>query len=164
MTRLVLLLAAPLALAACNNSPAPTETATASSQTPVASAAGSAVPGDTSDMRPYDGIGADERVQFTGTEPFWGGQASGNELTYSTPENPDGQPITAKRFAGRAGVSWSGSWQDQPFRLAVTEGTCSDGMSDRSYPFTATLQVMGEERRGCAWTERRSFTPPSGGT
>ena len=165
MTRHLILLTATLALAACNNSAAPTATATPSSEaTPLASAADTPVPGDTSDMRAYDGIHADEGVQFTGTEPFWGGRVSGTELTYSTPENPDGEPITVKRFAGRAGASWSGTWHDQPFRLAVTEGTCSDGMSDRTYPFTATLLVAGEQRQGCAWTERLSFTPPTGGT
>ena len=163
------MLAAPLALAACNQGPAPVDqpdgaATTAASPAPAASATTQGVPGDTSDMQAYDGIRADEKVQFTGTEPFWGGSVSGATLTYSTPENPDGSPIAVARFAGRGGVSWSGTWQDQPFRLAVTEGSCSDGMSDRTYPFTATLQVLGEQRQGCAWTERRSFTPVPGGT
>ena len=111
--------------------------------------------------RAPDGIRADETVQFTGTEPFWGGSVSGAELTYSTPDTPDGAPIPVTRFAGRGGVSWSGTYQDKPFRLAVTEGKCSDGMSDRSYPFTATLEVLGEQRQGCAWTMRRSFSGPA---
>jgi uncharacterized membrane protein len=114
-------------------------------------------PGDPDDTRAYDGIRVDETVQFTGTEPFWGGSVSGAELTYSTPDTPDGAPIPVTRFAGRGGVSWSGTYQGKPFRLAVTEGKCSDGMSDRSYPFTATLEVLGEQRQGCAWTMRRSF-------
>jgi len=171
MTLRFFLLTAPLALAACNNAPEPLDQpATAETGEPtagnaaVATTVGSAVPGDTSDMRAFDGIRADEGVRFTGTEPFWGGRVSGTELTYSTPENPDGSPIAVTRFAGRGGVSWSGTWQGQPFRLAVTEGQCSDGMSDRTYPFTATLAVAGEQRQGCAWTERRSFTPVSGGT
>ena len=148
------LFAAPLALAACHSAPAP-------DAAPSASASG--VPGDTSDTHAYDGIHADETVRFTGTEPFWGGQVSGTLLTYSTPDKPDGDAITVKRFAGRAGVSWSGTFKQQPFTLAVTEGKCSDGMSDRTYPFTATLEVGGEQRQGCAWTERRSFTPAEGG-
>jgi uncharacterized membrane protein len=159
-----LLLAAPLALAACNAADAPADGTQASSGTmasetvqPASNDPGSP-PGDTSDKHPYDGIRADETVQFTGTEPFWGGSVSGTELTYSTPENPDGDPVTVTRFAGRGGVSWSGTFQERPFRLAVTEGKCSDGMSDRTYPFTATLEVLGEQRRGCAWTMRRSFT------
>lgn len=117
------------------------------------------MPGDASDTHAYAGIGADETVEFTGTEPFWSGAARGGELTYRTPEEPDGTSIAAERFAGRGGVSWTGTWQGQPFRLAITEGACSDRMSDRTYPFTATLEVLGELREGCAWTARRSFSP-----
>lgn len=169
MTSRFFLLAAPLALTACNGAQAPADapassTAATSSEVPATQGDASAVPGNTSDTRAYDGVHADETVQFTGTEPFWGGKVSGSTITYSTPENPDGSAIPVARFAGRGGVSWSGTWQDKPFRLAVTEGACSDGMSDRTYPFVATLEVLGEQRQGCAWTERRSFTPPSGGT
>lgn len=128
-----------------------------------ASRSAPAVPGDTGDTQAYDGIHADETVRFTGTEPFWGGQVSGTVLSYSTPDKPDGDTIAVKRFAGRGGVSWSGTWHAKSFRLAVTEGSCSDGMSDRTYPFTVTLEVAGEQRRGCAWTERRSFTPAAEG-
>ena len=157
-----LLFAAPLALTACDPAEAPgSKDAAATSPAEAAAQQPGSPPGDTSDMQPYDGIRADENVQFTGTEPFWGGSVSGQELTYSTPENPDGAPITVTRFAGRGGASWSGTFEGQPFRLAVTEGKCSDGMSDRSYPFTATLEVLGEQRQGCAWTMRRSFTGPS---
>jgi uncharacterized membrane protein len=152
------LFAAPLALAACHSAPAPDQ-APNTADPEGTQAPASAIPGDTSDTHAYDGIHADETVRFTGTEPFWGGQVSGTLLTYSTPDKPDGEAISVKRFAGRGGVSWSGTWQEKPFRLAVTEGSCSDGMSDRTYPFTATLGVAGEQRQGCAWTERRSFTP-----
>jgi uncharacterized membrane protein len=31
-------------------------------------------------------------------------------------------------------------------------------MSDRTYPFTVTLQVRGEQRNGCAYTGRQPFT------
>ena len=160
----LLILAAPIALFACNGADAPPG-AGAGTETRKATSAPqdtNGVPGDTSDMTAYDGIGEDETVQFTGTEPFWGGKVSGPNLTYSTPDDPEGSSIPVTRFAGRGGVSWSGTWQGQPFRLAVSEGTCSDGMSDRTYPFTATLEVLAEQREGCAWTERRGFTPLDG--
>jgi len=168
MTFRYIVFAASFVLAACQPASAPDQSPSAGAQDIVASVEGtsataSGVPGDTSDMQAYDGIHADETVRFTGTEPFWGGHVSGSALTYSTPDKPDGDAITVKRFAGRAGVSWNGSFKEQPFTLAVTEGNCSDGMSDRTYPFTATLEVAGEQRQGCAWTERRSFTPKEGG-
>lgn len=129
------------ALAACQASP--------SSET---------FPGDAGDTAPFGAIGEDETVKFTGTEPFWGGQVQGTALTYSTPENIDGSDIEVARFAGRGGVSWSGTYNGARFALAVAPGQCSDGMSDRRYPFVATLEVSGEQRSGCAWTERQPFT------
>lgn len=106
----------------------------------------------------FDGIAADETVQFTGTEPFWGGEVRGDRLTYSTPQNIAGDQLAVSRFAGLGGISWSGELDDRPFDLSLTEGECSDGMSDRTYPFVATLSVRGETRRGCAWTEARPHT------
>jgi uncharacterized membrane protein len=164
----LLTLAAPMVLVACQRSEAPVASppdseTTASGEAVAVAPEPGAAPGDISDKRAYDGIHADEAVQFTGTEPFWGGNVSGATLTYTTPDNLDGTQIAVHRFAGRGGVSWSGVLQDKPFRLAVTEGKCSDGMSDRTYPFTATLELLGEQRQGCAWTGRRSFTPSTGG-
>lgn len=110
------------------------------------------------DTASYAGIGADEVVHFTGTEPFWGGQVAGQALTYTTPENQAGEAVTVDRFAGRNGISFSGQLDGMPLVMAVTPGSCSDGMSDRAYPFTVTLQVKGEMREGCAWTDKQPFT------
>lgn len=111
--------------------------------------------------RPFDGIAADETIRFTGTEPFWGGQVTGDSLTYSTPEDPEGTTITVSRFAGNSGLGLSGTYAGGKFDMVVTKGTCSDGMSDRQYPFTVTLEVGSETRFGCAWTETHPFTGPA---
>ncbi|WP_067682723.1 COG3650 family protein [Tsuneonella dongtanensis] len=116
------------------------------------------LPGNPDDKAPFSAIGESETVRFTGTEPFWGGQVAGTALTYSTPEQPDGTDIAVTRFAGRGGVSWTGMHGGARFALAVTPGDCSDGMSDRTYPYVATLEVAGELRSGCAWTEDSPFT------
>jgi uncharacterized membrane protein len=112
------------------------------------------------DTESYSGIAEDEKVHFTGTEPFWGGEVAQGVLTYTTPENQAGEMVAVDRFAGRNGISFSGQLGDMPFVLAVTPGRCSDGMSDRTYPFTVTLQVRGEQRKGCAWTGKQAFTGP----
>lgn len=113
---------------------------------------------DAEDTQSFAGIGAGEVVHFTGTEPFWGGQVAGGSLTYTTPEDQKGATIAVSRFAGRNGLSFSGDFGGMPFVLAVTPGKCSDGMSDRSYPYAVTLQVKGEQRDGCAWTDKQPFT------
>lgn len=117
-------------------------------------------PGDTSDHRPYAGIAEEEVLRFTGTEPFWGGEVSGGRLTYATPENQQGTVIDVARFAGRNGVSFSGMLQGRAFVMAVTPAECSDGMSDRTYPFAVTLQLGSEQRQGCAWSQAQPFAGP----
>lgn len=108
----------------------------------------------------YDGISDGETVYFTGTEPFWGGQASGGQLTYTTPENIEGVTFPVERFTGNSGIGLSGTMDGATFDLTITEGECSDAMSDRTYPFNATLQLGEEMRIGCAWTDARPFTGP----
>jgi uncharacterized membrane protein len=119
------------------------------------------LPGDESDSTPFAAIGPEETVRFAGNEPFWSGEVSGTTLTYKTPESAEGAGIIVSRFAGRGGLSWNGQYEGQRFTLAVTPGECSDTMSDRTYPFVATLQVAGEQRNGCAWTDRSPFVGPS---
>ncbi len=124
------------------------------------SGGGANIPGDMDSNEPFAGVSEDEVLRFTGTEPFWNGQVQGTRLTYSTPENIDGQTITVERFAGRNGVSFSGELNGSRFDMAVSAAECSDGMSDRTYPFNVTLQVEGEMRSGCAWSESNPYTGP----
>jgi uncharacterized membrane protein len=110
--------------------------------------------------KPFDGIAPNETIRFTGTEPFWGGETQGGSLTYTTPEDPDGTTIAVERFAGNSGLGLSGKLGDEAFDMTVTIGTCSDGMSDREYPFTVTLRIGEDTRFGCAWTAAHPFAGP----
>lgn len=118
---------------------------------------GAAVPGDRADTRPYAGVAADDRLRFTGTEPFWGGEVIGDRLTWRTPEQPDGRTIAVARFNGRGGFSYSGTLDGAAFTLAIAPGDCSDGMSDRVYPFAVALQLDEALREGCAWSDAHPF-------
>lgn len=143
MTRTTIAAAALLSLAACQSGPEG--------------------PGGTSSEAPgtaFSAIAMDETVNFTGTEPFWGGEVTGETLTYSTPENIEGTMIRVERFAGNNGLGYSGTLDGESFDMTVTPGECSDGMSDRTYPFTVTLQIGAEQRNGCAWSERTPFSGP----
>ena len=112
----------------------------------------------TGGQAPFAAIVPAESIRLVGTEPFWGGTLRGSELLYSTPENQAGESIAVRRFAGNNGLGFSGMRDGKPFDLTITPGTCSDGMSDRSYPFTATLKLGEEQRNGCAWTDRMPFS------
>lgn len=109
----------------------------------------------------FSGIAETERVRATGTEPFWNAEIAGAELTYTTPKDMDGTAVSVSRFAGNSGVSFTGTLAGESLDLVVTEGECSDGMSDRRFPFTATLRIGEEQRSGCAWTDSRPFTGPA---
>ena len=115
------------------------------------------VPGGGKPTVAYDGIAQGDTIRFTGTEPFWGGSISGAMLTYSTPENPDGQTFSVERFAGNGGLGFTGKMDEAAFNMAVTPGDCSDGMSDRTYPFVVTLQLGEQTRNGCGWTDSQPF-------
>ncbi len=116
------------------------------------------VPGSGGPNEVFDSITADEVLRFTGTEPFWGGEARAAQLTWTTPERPEGVTIAVSRFAGRGGLSFSGTLDGAPLLLAATPARCSDGMSDRTYPFAVTLRIGEEQRSGCAWTDNHTFT------
>lgn len=116
------------------------------------------LPGDTGDTAPYDGIAENERVYFTGTEPFWGGDVHNGSLIWSTPENVDGEVIAVDRFAGRGGLSFSGALAGEAFVMTVTPSACSDGMSDRSYPYATTVNLGERTLEGCAWTDSDPYS------
>ena len=121
------------------------------------------VPGDPDSSKPFEGIAVQDTLHFVGTEPFWGGEARGDSLTYTTPANPEGTRIAVTRFGGRNGLGLSGTLDDKPFDMTVTPAVCSDGMSDRRFPFAVTLKLGGETREGCGWTDRRGFSEKGGG-
>ena len=122
--------------------------------------AGNNIPGDAGDERAYAGIAEDAIINITGTEPFWNGRVEGDRLLYRTPDNMDGMRVPVSRFAGRGGLAFNGTLDGRELDLAITPGSCSDGMSDRIYPFVATLQIGGERREGCAWREGDDIGEP----
>ena len=91
------------------------------------------------------------RLRAVGTEPFWGARIEGRCITYSHPEDPDGTRVWTRYSGMGDGGSWSGALDGRPFTLRVRpQPNCSDGMSDKRYPYAVDLVVGGEKRRGCA--------------
>lgn len=121
------------------------------------------VPGDADSAEPFHAIAEHDTLQFVGTESFWGGQARGASLTYTTPADPEGTRIAVRRFGGRNGLGLSGSFQGKAFDMTVTPGTCNDGMSDRRFPYTVTLKIGEAVQNGCGWTDKTPFAQAGGG-
>ena len=106
----------------------------------------------------FDAVAADEAVTMLGTEPFWNLAVEDGDGVWTTPDNQPGTRIAVKRFAGNGGLGFSGEIDGKPFTATLTPGQCSDGMSDRSFPFVATIALGGETLEGCGYTDSQPFT------
>ena len=106
----------------------------------------------------FDQVAADEVVTLVGTEPFWNVAIDKGEALYTTPENQPGTRFAVTRFAGNNGLGFSGELDGRAFTATLTPGDCSDGMSDRTFPFVATIALGEETLRGCGYTSSQPFT------
>jgi uncharacterized membrane protein len=142
----------------CGEGADPEPTAAPSSEAAPSEAAISTAPVETAAPAPAAAEAANapsasavpDKLRALGTEPFWNAQISGGALTYTTPENQRGQSGSVIRRETPGGTEFSGKLGDAAIHLMVTKQTCSDGMSDRSYPFTVVLTLGGDRRDGCA--------------
>ncbi|MFN3815854.1 COG3650 family protein [Brevundimonas sp.] len=90
-------------------------------------------------------------LRALGTEPFWAVNIDENGLVYSGVDRPEERaPNVGPEMAGTTAM-WS-SQTDQGRALSVTliQTPCSDGMSDRTYPLTARVEIGEEVLNGCA--------------
>lgn len=108
----------------------------------------------------YDGISEFETIRLLGNEPFWAIEIAGDQLTYTSPDNMDGTTTSVTRFSGNGGLGFSGVLDDASLQIAVTPGNCEDGMSDRTYPFTATVRVGDRDFVGCGYSDQHPFDGP----
>lgn len=110
--------------------------------------------------KPFDKVAPQEAVTMLGTEPFWNLAVAGEEGQWTTPDNQPGTRFAVKRFAGNGGLGFSGAVDGKPLTATLTPGQCSDGMSERSFPYVATIALGGETSRGCGYTDSQPFTGP----
>lgn len=86
----------------------------------------------------------------TGTEPFWSADVAAGSLRYSTPENQSGAAATVTEAKDGTGVRYSGTLGGQAIDLLIQPGKCSDGMSGKTYAYSAKLLLGTSTARGCA--------------
>ena len=99
-------------------------------------------------------------LELVGTEPFWGGTLDSDRFHYTTLENQTGWEVRGTSTASSAGSKFTGALDGKPFVVTITRTPCSDGMSDRSYAYRATVRWGEETRRGCADTPEALATMP----
>jgi uncharacterized membrane protein len=89
-------------------------------------------------------------LNLTGTEPFWGVQIRKDRITLTRPDHPD---ISTRN----PGVEISGetaSWNAGEMTITLKPARCSDGMSDREYPYGAQVKVGNEVLKGCGYNAK----------
>ncbi len=91
-----------------------------------------------------------ENFTALGNEPFWSVEVSPGQLRYSTPDNIPGDSFAAQQKQDAGGITFSGTLAGQPAALTITVGQCSDGMSDTVYAYRAAFTVAGKALNGCA--------------
>ena len=131
-----------LTIAGCGANPAPQPTESSSEPATAPSAAPSPRPSESRFPQSFRALG---------TEPFWAVHVSKGKLRYMTPEDQEGRQIEIQREQTEGDeLALSGTLEGETLTLSVTEEPCSDGMSDRSYPFAATLRLGEATLKGCA--------------
>ncbi|BAT51918.1 hypothetical protein NOS3756_08490 [Nostoc sp. NIES-3756] len=96
-----------------------------------------------------------EELIVNGTEPFWNVTIGRKGITYSTPESrqnfPYVAPITASgRPADVVRVYRLRGSNNVINTLVIRKGSCSDGMSDTRYPYSAVYISGNRVLEGCA--------------
>ena len=90
-------------------------------------------------------------LRAIGTEPFWGLDIDSTGLRFTTPDD-----MTGIRWPPRAPLvsgdtwRWLGETGRATIAARIWPARCSDGMSDRVYPYAALVRVDGTDYRGCA--------------
>lgn len=85
-----------------------------------------------------------------GTEPFWNLTVyAGRSFVFTTPDSEGREVPYRAPVQANAGVVMMAS---QDITVALREAACSDGMSDLSYPWQATVTIgASAPRKGCAY-------------
>ena len=118
---------------------------------------------DSSVSAPLDSAAAaivSEALRALGTEPFWALDVDASGLRFITPDDTTG--ILFPRVAPMVSadtVMWSGQTERSAIEVRVWPEKCSDGMSDREYPYGSRVIIAGTTYRGCA-DRRRVIAPP----
>lgn len=90
------------------------------------------------------------RIDGAGTEPFWALAIDGQEVRYTSPEEPAGRSGIVVRQGKDGRLVLSGTLAGESLRAELTRQTCSDGMSDRVWPFRLAVTLGRRTLSGCA--------------
>lgn len=122
---------------------------------------GSPAPPPAEAKPPAGNMDISQPITALGTEPFWSVKVEGTTLTLTRPDAPP-VAFTAPGAAIQSGrATWVAKADDgAQLTLTIYASECSDGMSDRVYPWAAEVAVLNQDLRGCA--VKTAEMPPGG--
>jgi uncharacterized membrane protein len=94
-----------------------------------------------------------ESFRVVGTEPFWNMTIDKNGIVYKTPDSKGRSfPYVAPLAAQGREAEYVRVYRLQGNNMLVLKrvNNCSDTMSDKIYPYSATLVLGNTVREGCA--------------
>jgi uncharacterized membrane protein len=91
-------------------------------------------------------------AKFTGlgTEPFWSIVVDGTTLVWSSMNDPVERRATVSRLERGGILRLAGSLDGKPMSATLWQQQCSDGMSDRRYPYALEVKIGQQKLSGCA--------------
>lgn len=103
------------------------------------------------EARTLAGVDLDQPLRVLGTEPFWAVEITPAGLTYSGVDRAEQKAANPGPVLQGTVAVWTTETEAKaPLVVTLTATDCSDGMSDRTYPLTAKVEIGGESLTGCA--------------
>ena len=92
-----------------------------------------------------------EAFRAVGNEPFWGLEIDSTGLRFRTPDDTTGMhwPSMSPVVKGDT-FRWVGRTERGEIEASIWPARCSDGMSDRTWQYTAAVRIDTTRYEGCA--------------
>lgn len=81
-----------------------------------------------------------------GTEPFWAVEIENGKAIFELPEKKEA-PITLTAIAE---TNEAAAYSGENLKIRIKKETCSDGMSDNVYDYSAEIEFGKQQYKGCA--------------
>jgi uncharacterized membrane protein len=91
-------------------------------------------------------------LDLAGTEPFWAVKIRGAMIAFTEPDAPQQDFANAAKAEAGGAATWTANNAKGSIVVKVTAGPCSDGMSDRTWTYTAEVTLGARVLKGCAAT------------
>ena len=112
---------------------------------------GEKAPPPAAEPRALAGVDLDQPLRVLGTEPFWAVEITPAGLIYSGVDRPEQKAANPGPVLQGTVATWTAETAAKtPLVVTLMATDCSDGMSDRTYPLTAKVEIGGESLTGCA--------------